>query len=94
MTCDGCVKAVSDSLFKLGGITKVDANLKDQLVSVEGTGASRLFYSALALFLLVSFPCDTTRSSGDLENITSVLLCSWSFLSMDCLAVFLTDHVL
>lgn len=39
MTCDGCVKAVSDSLFKLGGITKVDADLAGQLVSVEGTGA-------------------------------------------------------
>ncbi|CRK29998.1 hypothetical protein BN1708_005123 [Verticillium longisporum] len=38
MTCDSCVKAVSDSLYQLKGITKVDANLKDQLVSVEGTG--------------------------------------------------------
>ncbi|KAM0283379.1 hypothetical protein ACHAQH_002502 [Verticillium albo-atrum] len=40
MTCDSCVKAVSDSLYQLKGITKVDANLKDQLVSVEGTGAA------------------------------------------------------
>ena len=38
MTCDGCVKDVSDSLCKLGGITKVEANLKEQLVSIEGTG--------------------------------------------------------
>ncbi|KAF9877902.1 putative heavy-metal-associated domain-containing protein [Colletotrichum karsti] len=40
MTCDGCVKDVSDSLYKLGGITKVEADLKDQLISVEGTGAA------------------------------------------------------
>ncbi|KXH64130.1 heavy-metal-associated domain-containing protein [Colletotrichum nymphaeae SA-01] len=40
MTCDSCVKDVSDSLYKLGGITKVEANLKDQLLSVEGTGAA------------------------------------------------------
>ncbi|EQB49762.1 heavy-metal-associated domain-containing protein [Colletotrichum gloeosporioides Cg-14] len=38
MTCDSCVKDVSDSLYKLGGITKVEADLKDQLLSVEGTG--------------------------------------------------------
>ncbi|KAF4848655.1 Superoxide dismutase 1 copper chaperone [Colletotrichum siamense] len=40
MTCDSCVKDVSDSLYKLGGITKVEADLKDQLLSVEGTGAA------------------------------------------------------
>ena len=39
MTCESCVKDVSGSLFKLGGIQKVDANLKDQLVSIEGTGS-------------------------------------------------------
>lgn len=38
MTCDSCVKSVSESLYRLDGITKVDANLKDQLVAVEGTG--------------------------------------------------------
>lgn len=38
MTCDGCVKDVSDALYKLGGITKVEADLEKQLVSVEGTG--------------------------------------------------------
>ena len=39
MTCESCVKDVSGSLFKLGGIQRVDANLKDQLVSIEGTGS-------------------------------------------------------
>lgn len=38
MTCEGCVKDVSDSLYKLDGIAKVEANLQDQLVRVEGTG--------------------------------------------------------
>ncbi|KAL2277366.1 hypothetical protein FJTKL_00069 [Diaporthe vaccinii] len=37
MTCEGCVKDVSDSLYKVAGISKVEANLKDQLVRVEGT---------------------------------------------------------
>jgi copper chaperone CopZ len=38
MTCEGCVKDVSDALYKISGISKVEANLKDQLVRVEGTG--------------------------------------------------------
>lgn len=42
MRCDACVKDVSDTLYKLQGITKVDANLKDQLVLVEGTGTQGL----------------------------------------------------
>ncbi|KAJ5915225.1 hypothetical protein N7454_011120 [Penicillium verhagenii] len=37
MTCEGCVKSISDSLYKLDGIQKVEANLKDQLVFIEGT---------------------------------------------------------
>lgn len=41
MTCESCVKSVSDSLYSLEGITKVDANLQDQLVAVEGTGKDR-----------------------------------------------------
>lgn len=39
MTCDGCAKDVSNALHKLPGITKVEANVKDQLVSIEGTGS-------------------------------------------------------
>lgn len=38
LSCDGCIKAVSDSLYKLGGISNVEGNLKDQLISVKGTG--------------------------------------------------------
>jgi copper chaperone for superoxide dismutase len=40
MTCETCVKEVSGSLYKLSGIQKVEANLKDQLVAIEGTGSS------------------------------------------------------
>lgn len=40
LSCDGCIKAVSDSLFKIGGITNVEGNLKDQLITVKGTGKS------------------------------------------------------
>jgi cation transport ATPase len=43
MTCQSCVKEVSDSLYKLKGISKVEAHLQDQLVSVEGTGMSAPF---------------------------------------------------
>jgi copper chaperone for superoxide dismutase len=38
MTCESCVRDVSSTLYNLGGISKVEANLKDQLVSIEGTG--------------------------------------------------------
>ena len=38
MSCDGCVQDVSKSLHNLPGVTKVEGNLKDQLVSVEGSG--------------------------------------------------------
>lgn len=38
MHCESCVQDVSESLYKLDGIAKVEANLKDQLVRIEGTG--------------------------------------------------------
>ncbi|KAI0127817.1 heavy-metal-associated domain-containing protein [Xylariales sp. AK1849] len=47
MTCDHCVEAVSKSLHSLDGITKVDASLKDQLVTVEGTAAPSAIVSAI-----------------------------------------------
>lgn len=42
MTCESCVQSVSDSLYSLDGITKVDANLEAQQVAVTGTGKSAL----------------------------------------------------
>jgi len=47
MTCESCVKDVSSSLYKLEGISKVEANLKDQLVSIEGTAAPSAIVSAI-----------------------------------------------
>ncbi|RYC65801.1 hypothetical protein CHU98_g390 [Xylaria longipes] len=47
MTCDSCVKSVSDALYGLDGITNVDANLKDQLVAVKGTAAPSAIVSAI-----------------------------------------------
>ncbi|KAK6851758.1 heavy-metal-associated domain-containing protein [Apiospora arundinis] len=47
MTCDDCIKAVSDSLYSLDGVTKVDADLKEQLVTVEGTAAPSAIVSAI-----------------------------------------------
>ncbi|ROT42084.1 superoxide dismutase 1 copper chaperone [Sodiomyces alkalinus F11] len=47
MTCDGCAKSVSDSLYKLNGINKVEANVKDQLVSIEGTAAPSAIVEAI-----------------------------------------------
>lgn len=40
MTCQSCVNDISNSLHKLSGIRKIEANLKDQLVTIEGTGSS------------------------------------------------------
>ncbi|KAI1502323.1 Cu,Zn superoxide dismutase-like protein [Biscogniauxia marginata] len=47
MTCGDCVKSVSDSLYSLEGIIKVDVNLEDQLVTVEGTAAPSAIVSAI-----------------------------------------------
>ncbi|GAT24265.1 copper chaperone CCS1 [Aspergillus niger CBS 101883] len=47
MTCEGCVKDVSASLKKLEGINKVEANLKDQLVFIEGTAPPSSIVSAI-----------------------------------------------
>jgi len=47
MTCESCVKDISGSLYKLNGIQKVEANLKDQLVSIEGTVAPSAIVAAI-----------------------------------------------
>lgn len=39
MTCESCVKDISTTLYKLEGISNVKVDLKDQLVSIEGTGS-------------------------------------------------------
>ncbi|PMD49189.1 Cu,Zn superoxide dismutase-like protein [Hyaloscypha bicolor E] len=47
MTCESCIKDISGSLFKLSGIQKVEANLKDQLVTIEGTAAPSAIVAAI-----------------------------------------------
>ncbi|EAQ88931.1 hypothetical protein CHGG_05550 [Chaetomium globosum CBS 148.51] len=47
MTCEGCAKDISSALHKLPGITKVEANVKDQLVSIEGTAAPSAIVDAI-----------------------------------------------
>ncbi|KAJ5569805.1 superoxide dismutase copper chaperone Lys7 [Penicillium hispanicum] len=47
MTCEGCVKDISNSLYKVDGIKKVDANLKDQLVFIEGTAPPSSIVTAI-----------------------------------------------
>lgn len=42
MTCESCVKDVSGALHQLKGINKVEVNLQDQLVFIEGTGMEPL----------------------------------------------------
>ncbi len=43
MTCQGCINDVSEALYNLSGVSKVEANLNDQLVSIEGTGWQKHF---------------------------------------------------
>jgi len=45
--CDSCVQDVSGVLKQINGITKVEANLKDQLVFIEGTAAPSAIVSAI-----------------------------------------------
>ncbi|GJN71680.1 copper chaperone [Purpureocillium lilacinum] len=47
LSCEGCVTAVSDQLYKLGGITKVEGNLQNQLISVEGSAAPSAIVEAI-----------------------------------------------
>ncbi len=42
LSCDVCVKSVSDALYSLGGITKVEGDLENQLIAVEGSGTFHL----------------------------------------------------
>ncbi|KAH6859568.1 Cu,Zn superoxide dismutase-like protein [Alternaria alternata] len=47
MTCQSCINDIEGSLQQLGGINKVTANLKDQLVSIEGTAAPSAIVEAI-----------------------------------------------
>lgn len=62
MTCDGCAKDITGALHKLPGITNVEASVKDQMVSVEGTGM------ACCIQLRRRHLCPSYGSSADLET--------------------------
>ncbi|OJJ46602.1 hypothetical protein ASPZODRAFT_16356 [Penicilliopsis zonata CBS 506.65] len=47
MTCDSCVKDISNALIEVEGIKKVEANLENQLVFVEGTAPPSSIVSAI-----------------------------------------------
>ena len=47
LSCEGCVKSVSDALHKLGGITKIEGNVKDQLITIEGSAAPSAIVEAI-----------------------------------------------
>ncbi|KAL2815291.1 superoxide dismutase [Aspergillus granulosus] len=47
MSCESCVKDISQALNQLQGINKVDANLQDQLVFVEGTAPPSSIVTAI-----------------------------------------------
>ncbi|KAL4965688.1 copper chaperone CCS1 [Aspergillus stella-maris] len=47
MSCDGCIKDVSQALHKIPGINSVDASLKDQLVFIEGTAPPSSIVTAI-----------------------------------------------
>ncbi|KAL7275464.1 copper chaperone [Rhizina undulata] len=47
LECDACIESVSKALYGLPGILKVDASLKDQLVTVKGTVAPSAIVSAI-----------------------------------------------
>ncbi|PGH28683.1 hypothetical protein GX50_08576 [[Emmonsia] crescens] len=47
LTCDDCIKEVSKPLYALDGIKKVEGNLKDQILFVEGTAAPSAIVAAI-----------------------------------------------
>ncbi|KAF7115633.1 hypothetical protein CNMCM5793_002873 [Aspergillus hiratsukae] len=47
MTCESCVKDVTNSLSKVEGVKNVEANLKDQLVFIEGTAPPSSIVTAI-----------------------------------------------
>ncbi|KAF2281499.1 superoxide dismutase copper chaperone-like protein [Westerdykella ornata] len=47
MTCEDCIRDISGSLYKLDGIKNVNANLKEQLVSIEGNASPSAIVEAI-----------------------------------------------
>lgn len=47
ITCERCIEDISKPLYEIDGIKKVEANLKEQLVLVEGTAAPSAIVAAI-----------------------------------------------
>ncbi|KAK7533895.1 superoxide dismutase [Phyllosticta citribraziliensis] len=47
LSCESCIKDVQTSLFKLPGINKVEGDLQNQLVSIEGTASPSTIVQAI-----------------------------------------------
>jgi copper chaperone for superoxide dismutase len=47
LSCEGCIKSVSTSLYEIPGINEVKGDLKNQLVSVVGTAAPSQIVAAI-----------------------------------------------
>ncbi|KAK6436846.1 copper chaperone [Oleoguttula sp. CCFEE 5521] len=47
LSCEDCIKSVSESLYKLNGISNVSADLKAQLIHITGTTAPSSIVSAI-----------------------------------------------
>ncbi|KAK0716476.1 copper chaperone for superoxide dismutase [Apiosordaria backusii] len=47
MHCESCAKDISQALHKLPGITKVEPNVKEQLVTIEGTAPPSAIIDAI-----------------------------------------------
>ncbi|KAH8653415.1 superoxide dismutase [Xylariales sp. PMI_506] len=85
MSCDDCVKAVSDSLYSLPGIIKVDANLKDQLVAVEAAP------SAIVSAIEATGRDAILRGSGTSDSAAVCILETYHEKAQDAAPASLTD---
>ncbi|KAI1905590.1 hypothetical protein LOZ39_006487, partial [Ophidiomyces ophidiicola] len=47
LTCESCVEDISKPLYEIKGVNKVEADLKNQLVLVEGTAAPSAIVTAI-----------------------------------------------
>ncbi|OMP84207.1 Superoxide dismutase 1 copper chaperone, partial [Diplodia seriata] len=47
LSCESCIKDVSTSLYKLQGVSKVEGDLQNQLVSIEGTASPSSIVAAI-----------------------------------------------
>ncbi|PFH63276.1 hypothetical protein XA68_14928 [Ophiocordyceps unilateralis] len=47
LSCDDCIKSVSSQLYRLDGVSEVHGNLRDQVISVQGSAAPSAIVEAI-----------------------------------------------